>query len=206
MKKIVLTIIVACGVTAALGLAPAGLAGQPATQPLNPPPPSFETCKATGTQTICQGARTLPPYGPDDTGVACPSGTSAFDMFDSGVESQVAARYYDANGNLTRRVIHQTNDSALSNPLTGARIPYLQKNTITDVVAIPGDFPDSATETVTGEQNFTVPGVGAVMLNAGRIVTASDGTVEFSAGPQGFEDYFNGDTSALDALCTALGA
>jgi len=206
MKKIALTIAATCSVAVALVLAQAGLAGQPVTQPLNPPPPSFETCKATGTQTICQGARTLPPYGPDDTGVACGSGSSAFDMFDSGVESQVAARYYDADGNLTRRVIHQTNDSALSNPLTGAAIPYLQKNTITDVVAIPGDFPDSATETITGEQNFTVPGMGPVMLNAGRIVTAPDGTVEFSAGPQGFMDYFSGDTSALDELCTALGA
>ena len=193
------------GFLALLVIAPASLAGQPVTQPLNPPPPSFETCKATGTQTICQGARTLPPYGPDDTGVACGSGSTAFDMFDSGVESQVAARYYDADGNLTRRVIHQTNDSALSNPLTGASIPYLQKNTITDMLAVPGDF-GSATETITGEQNFTVPGVGAVMLNAGRIVTSPDGTVEFSAGPQGFQDYFNGDTSALDALCTALGA
>ena len=204
MKTIALTIAASCCSAVALALAPAGLAGQPVTQPLNPPPPDFETCKATGTQTLCQGARTLPPYGPDDTGIACGSGSSAFDMFDSGVESQVAIRYYDADGNLTRRVIHETYDSAFSDPLTGASVPYYQKNNITDMLAVPGDF-GSATETVTGEVNFTVPGLGAVLLNAGRIVTAPDGTIEFSSGPQGFEDYFNGDMSALDGLCAALG-
>ena len=89
-------------------------------------------------QTICQGARSVPPYGPDDIGIACGSGATGFDVFDSGVQSQVAARYYDADGNLTRRVIHDTYHSAFSNPLTGATIPYIQKNITTDVLAVPG--------------------------------------------------------------------
>jgi hypothetical protein len=195
-----------CGLVAALILAPAGVAGQPVTVPLNPAPPSFETCKATGTQTLCQGARTLPPYGPDDTGIACGSGSSAFDPFDSGVESQVAIRYYDADGNLTRRVIHETYDSAFSNPLTGMSIPYHQKNNITDVLAVPGDF-NSATETVTGEVNFTVPGMGLVFQNAGRTVfDATSGDTVSSSGKQDFNEYFSGNTSVADELCTALGA
>jgi hypothetical protein len=74
------------------------------------------------------------------------------------------------------------------------------------VLAVPADY-GSATETVTGEANFSEPGFGAVPLNAGRIVTAPDGTLEFSAGPQTFWDYFvNGDTSAADELCAALEA
>lgn len=195
-----------CVLTAILVFAPVGIAGQPATQQLNPAPPSFEICKAAGTQTICQGSRTLPPYGPEDTGVACGSGPTAFDVFDSGVESQVAARYYDADGNLTRRVIHDTYDSAWGNLLTGASIPYNQKQNITDVLAVPGDF-GSATETVTGEINFTATGMGVVLQNAGRIVTAPDGTLDFSSGKQGLWDYFvNGDTSAMTELCAALGA
>ena len=48
MKKIVLTITATCGVAVTLVLAPASVAGQPVTQPLNPPPPSLETCKAAG--------------------------------------------------------------------------------------------------------------------------------------------------------------
>jgi hypothetical protein len=34
----------------------------------------------------------------------------------------------------------------------------------------------------------------------------ADGTLEFSAGTQGFLDYSNGNTAALAELCTALGA
>ena len=39
------------------------------TQTLNPPPPSFETCKTVGNGFICDGARTE-SSGPDDTGIA----------------------------------------------------------------------------------------------------------------------------------------
>src|SRR4051812_1105436 len=51
-------LLAAAGLCAALSLvlASASLAGQPVTQPLNPPPPSFETCKATGDGFVCQGA------------------------------------------------------------------------------------------------------------------------------------------------------
>src|SRR5215470_9150731 len=44
-------------------------AGQPVTQTLNPPPPSFETCKTIGKRVICDGARTE-SSGPNDTGIA----------------------------------------------------------------------------------------------------------------------------------------
>ena len=72
-------------------------------------------------------------------------------------------------------------------------------------VGLPGDF-TSATETFTGQNNFTVPHMGAVFLNAGRVVFGADGTLEFSAGPQEGLDYSNGNTAAVDELCTALGA
>jgi hypothetical protein len=185
---------------------PASLAAQQATQTLNPPPPSFETCKAVGGGTICQGARTE-SYGPVDTGIVCGSGTSAFDIFDQATFNQRAIRYYDQNGNLTRRVIHEDYTSAeFSNPLTGAAVPYTQHNTTTDVLAVPGDL-SSATETTTGENNYTVPHLGAVFLNAGKVVFGADGSLEFRAGPQNFLDYFvNGDSSVISGLCAALGA
>jgi hypothetical protein len=196
--------IIASGL-ATFTLASAGpaAAGQPAAQTLTPPPPSFETCKTVGNGVICEGARTL-TYGPDDTGT-CGSGASAFDVFDQGTHNQHAIRFYNTAGDLTRRVIYDQYFSQFSNPLTGAAVPYIQHNTTTDVLAVPGDL-TSATETTTGEVNFTVPHLGAVLLNAGRTVVGADGTLEFSAGPQGFLDYFNGNTAALDELCAALGA
>jgi hypothetical protein len=196
------------GGLAALALAsagPAAAAGQPVTQALTPPPPSFETCKMVGNGFICAGARTE-SYGPDDTGIACGSGAGAFDIFDQGTHNQHAIRYYNAAGDLTRRVIYDQYFSQLSNLLTAAAVPYTQHNTITDDLAVPGDFA-SATETITGEVNFTVPHMGAVFLNAGRTVFGADGALEFSAGPQGFIDYFNdGNTAATAELCAALGA
>ena len=77
-------------------------AGQPVTQTLNPPPP-FETCKTVGNGFICDGTRTE-SYGPHDTGIACGSGAGALDIFDQGTYNQHAIRFYNTDGNLTRRV------------------------------------------------------------------------------------------------------
>src|SRR5215213_4493948 len=195
-------LIVAAAVFGLLVLVPEALAGRPVTQTLTPPPPSFLTCKAVGSGTICQGSRTfmVDPH-PD---FACGNGDV---IFDQGTVRQVVIRYYDTDGNLTRRVIHEYwSDTQKSNPLTGATAPYTQASNITDVLAVPGDF-DSATETVTGQWNITLPGLGAVFLNAGKFVVGPDGTIEFRAGPQGFLDYFvDGNTAVVDELCAALGA
>jgi hypothetical protein len=173
-------------------------------QELNPPPPSFETCRAGENVTICQGSRIV-SFGPDDTGIVCGSGSSAFDIFDSGTFKQVAIRYYDQDGNLTRRVIHEDYTfGQFSNPLNDAVVPYTQHDRPSDVLAVPGDL-STATETTTGENIFKPAHGAPVFLNAGRVVTAPDGTVEFRAGPQGFLDFFvNGDTSVIQKLCAAL--
>jgi hypothetical protein len=91
---------------------------------------------------------------------------------------------------------------------TDATIPYTLHVMITDVLTVPGSF-EAGTETVTGDAaNYTVRGIGAVLLNAGRIITRlPDLTLEFTAGPQGFWNYFlNGDSSVMQELCAALGA
>ena len=50
------------------------------------------------------------------------------------------------------------------------------------------------------------PAHGSCLSERGRTaVFGADGTLEFSAGPQGFIDFDNGNTAALDELCTALG-
>ena len=199
-------IVVAGMATFTLASAGPAAAGQPVTQTLTPPPPSFESCKTVGTGFICEGARTM-TYGPDDAGITCGTGAGAVDILDQGTHNQHAIRFYNTDGNITRRVIYDQYFGQWSNPATGAAIPYMQHNTTTDVVAVPGDL-TSSTETTTGETNFTVPHMGAVLLNAGKVVfNLFDGTLEFSAGPQAFVDYFyNGNTAALAGVCTALGA
>jgi hypothetical protein len=180
---------------------PASFAAPQVTPSLTPPPPSFVTCKAGGNGTICHGSRTftIDPH-PD---VPCSDGQV---IYDQGTVRQVVTRYYDTDGNLTQRVIHELwSEAQKSNPLTGATAPYAQAFNITDVLGVPGDF-SSATETVTGQANITIPGMGEVLLNAGRTVMAPDGSLDFRAGPQDFLDFALGNTDVLNELCAALGA
>jgi hypothetical protein len=190
----------------ALALASSGLAGQPATQTLTPPPPPYETCKSVGSGTICQG--TIDSfYGPVDTGLVCGSGASAFGVADSASTQDLARRDYDADGKLLRRAIYDRLDGQLSNEVSGATVPYTQIQITTDVLAVPGDLWGSATETWTG--NFIArPATGApVVIGAGRVVFfPPGGTIEFQAGPSGLLDLLAGDSSALDPICAALGA
>jgi hypothetical protein len=205
-------VLVAAGV-GALILASAAGAGRPVNQTLNPPPPDFLVCKAVGNGTICDGSRTL-AHGPidvaDEGGVAfaCGSGPTAFHILDTALVDQQVVRYYDQDGNLTRRVIHEVWRSArFSNSLTGAAVPYKQTDTITDVLAVPGDF-GSSTQTIVGNgTNVTVPHEGTIFLQAGRSVFGPDGSLDFLAGPDAAIDYFvDGDTSVWQPVCAALGA
>lgn len=205
MRLISILLVGVCGVVATLVLAPAGVAGQPVTQTLNPAPPSFESCKTVGNGVICEGSR-VETYGPQDSGIVCGSGAGAFDPADQGLHYQHAIRFYDPSGDLLKRQIYDHYVGAFTNSLTGAAIPYNQHNTTIDVLALPGDF-GSATETVTGAINFTVPGMGNVFQNAGRTVfDATSGDIVFSSGHQDFNDYSDGNTSLADDLCAALGA
>ena len=174
-----------------------------AQQALNPPPSPDYTCKTVGNGTICKADITF-SYGPDDTGIVCGSGPSAFDIFDSATGDQQKTRSYDQNGNLTRRVIHETYSSGqFSNPQTGAVVPYTQHDTITDVFAVPGDL-STATETNVGENIFQPAHGAPVFKYAGRFVVAPDGTIEFSAGQNDFFKLMAGDTAVLQQLCAAL--
>jgi hypothetical protein len=201
-SAVILSSVLALG---ALSLASAGLAGQPVTQTLNPPPQPWQTCKAVGEGTICEGTISF-SYGPIYAGITCGSGSSSFGIFDSATESELSRRFYDENGNLVRRIRHDSFTSGrLSNPLTGATLDYTQTQKWTDTLAVPGDL-GSATVTLTGE--FVIHGVdGApVLVGAGRTVFAPDFTIEFQAGPSGFIDLIALEPSAVGPLCAALAA
>jgi hypothetical protein len=185
----------------------AASAGQPVTQTLNPPPPSFEPCKAVGSGTICSGARTVVVN--DDTGTVCGSGASAFDIVVAATVDQIASRTYDRDGNMTQRFIQDTYRSGwFANSVSGASVPFTGHDTVTDDLAIPADF-NSATETINGQFAVTLPHAGTVYLAAGRIVSAvSDGTIDMQAGPGVLIEWFvnGGSPEAPSDLCSALGA
>ena len=205
MRPKVALLALGLGLLGALAFAVPAVAGQSPPGTLNPPPPAFEICKATGQQTICRGTH-QDIETPVDTGLVCGNGPTAFDIIDQGIVDQTATRYYDADGNLTRRVRHDTwLASFWSNPATGDTVPYTQRDTITDVLAVPGDL-GSATRTQVGENIYTDPVTHQkVLTSTGRVVFAPDGSLEFSAGQQPFiaHDVF-GDSSVLDAVCRAL--
>jgi hypothetical protein len=179
--------------------------GQASAASLTPPPPGFERCHSAGRQTICEG-NVVFGGGIEGTGIMCGFGPDAFEIYDqSDKVLEHASRWYDEEGNLTRRMIKDSwLGSEWTNPLTGKSVPYRQTNVVTDVLAIPGD-PGSARETTTGVVNFIIQGRGAFVRDAGRTVFGFDGTLEFEAGSHVFVDYFvNGDTTALDPICSVL--
>jgi hypothetical protein len=197
--------ILACAGAGALVIVSAGLAGQPVTQPLNPPPPPWQTCKAVGNGTICEGAM-VESYGPYDTGLVCGSGPAAFDIFDAGTDDFRIRKFFDENGNLVRRVFYDRYTfGEFSNPSSGATVPYTQMETRTDVLAVPGDL-SSITETITIENIYRPPHSAPVLIGAGRAVFAPDGTIEFAAGKSGLLDLFAANAAAMAPLCAALRA
>jgi hypothetical protein len=196
--------LLAAGSLGALALVPAAFAGQPVTETLTPPPPSFYTCMAVGSGTICHGTISG-SSGPEQTGLVCGSGATAFNAWQTASLDERAARYYDSDGNLTKRVLRDDLAGEFINPVTGATVPWTQHEIHTTVFAVPGDF-SSATETIVGQFVITVPHLGAVALEAGRVIQDANGNNEFRAGPQDFLDYYaNGETSAVAKLCGALG-
>jgi hypothetical protein len=196
--------LVACAM-GALGLAPGAVGAPPAPEDLNPPPPDIYTCKALGAGTICTSLLVeIKDEEPQDE-LVCGSGPDAFIIHDNARLVARGTRWYDADGNLTRRVIQERWQSAFwSNPLSGKIVPYTQTDKITDVLSVPGDF-DSATETLVGSNIYTDPVTHQkVLRNAGRNVFGADG-LEFRAGQQPFLDAFvDGDMSVFDDVCAAL--
>lgn len=205
-------LVLANTLAACLAAASAAAAAPPTPQQLNPPAPSYYTCKTVGQGTICDGNPPVDAHGPIDTAlegtpIVCGSGASAFDVFDAGVDVLSARRVYDADGNLVKRVLRDDYTfGEMSNPLTGAVVPYDQQDIRTDVPAVPGDL-SSATETTEWNIHLHASGSGApVLVNTGRTVQAPDGTLESRAGRLEYFDIFgDGDTSLLGPLCAALG-
>jgi hypothetical protein len=177
-------------------------AGQPVVGQLNPEPPDFYTCSATGGGTICR-AQTSDAYDVP-SGIWCGTGADAFEVQDTAGHTVRATRWYDTDGNLVRRErVGDFPGAHLSNPSTGASVAYQQHNIDWDVLAVPGDL-SSSTWSGHGVLSMTAPGYGRVILEAGVIKVAPGDNVEHQAGPSDLGDYFGGDATAVAKLCAAL--
>ena len=186
----------------ALAVAAAGLiataAPAAAGTSLNPPPPSWETCKATGSGTICHGKMSFEHFAEVDG--TCPQG---FSILENAHRDETATRYYDRDGNLTRRVLHNIWPvghplNVLYNSQTGKSVPYTGDLTETDDLAVPGDF-SSATSRFTGNgYTVTLPGGGLLVHDVGQFAFAPDGSILEDHGPKML---FSGQTGKL---CAAL--
>ena len=185
-------------------LSPPAVAGRPAAVSLNPQPPDFYSCTTNGAGTHCSG-ETSDPYGPEPVGIFCGSGDGAFEVLDQAVHNTQADRWYDRDGNLVKRKrVNSFADAVFSSP-AGAQVPYSQRDIDTDVFAVPGDLTSGTTYT-TSSLRATVPGLGAVLVEKGRLVWGPDGNLEKEAGRHDLLDYFLGDPTAVAGLCSALGA
>jgi len=193
---------------AALGvltMAPGAAAAPPAPQDLNPAPPDFYDCKPLGARTICMGSVHEEKVSEPQPELVCGTGADAFVIHDTGLIDQSWTRWYDADGNLTRRsVLERWTETYWSNPLSGKTVPYTQTGRITTLLSVPGDF-ESAVETSVGSNVYFDPATHQkVLTTAGRVVFGADGLVSES-GQQPFVDAFeHGDQSVFDAVCAAL--
>ena len=191
IRRPVLLPVLVGGLLALASVSPA-VAAPPSAQDLNPPPTDIYTCSPVGTGTICR-AHTVDAYENEPTGIFC----GAVEIVDSGIRDIRATRWYDGDGNLTRRLrMFLFRDAYLSNPATGRTLPYSQHNADDEDLGVPGDLA-SATLSSSGHLSITAPGFGPVLIDVGHIVVSPEGDVLAGSGVSRLD---------VDAVCAALGS
>ena len=191
------TFVVATVVATVATATPAGAE----TRALNPPPPTGfgYTCSTVGSGTICRAAETV-TYGPDPTDIPC-----GFDVYDAGTVRVRRARYYDTDGNLTRRVQHYVVPfGQWSNPASGRTVQYAQSNVEIDVLDTPGDL-HTSTLAVTGQIVIRGATGAPVLFATGRQLFYDESELLSTHGRNDLmAAFFQGDPTALDGVCNAL--
>ena len=185
-------------------LAVAAIAGPPVLPPLNPPPPSFETCTATGSGAICRGSR-VDTVADVPVGFVCGTADNPIELLLSGTDSFRFTRYYNTAGNFARRFTREDFQGIIFNPVTGLSATVTQNATFTDLFAVPGDLSTSSTQLTGAFLKISLPGSGVLFLDAGRTILDAEGNVISESGHHDFGAYLNGDHSVAEQLCAALG-
>jgi hypothetical protein len=170
---------------------------------LNPPPPDFfnADCARTGGHITCTLHFEDPPIVDEPSGVVC-DGT---EILFSQNRSVVGKRIYSEAGDLLQRHFREDLDGTLSNPETGESVAWIAQDTVLHDLAVPGDVATGTTRIVGTPMRVFVDGGGSILIDAGvRVLDAATETLISSHGPAHFDDYFNGDEHALDAVCDSL--
>lgn len=170
-----------------------------------PPPPQFNpVCERVGGGTICTVQFSDPPFA-GGNGVFCGTGVTSYEVYLFQNRSVTGKRYYDQNGNLTRRHFDEVDTGTVSNPINHKALSFSARLTTLHDLSTSGDI-TSGTLVITGvARNYLHQG-GVVILEAGRTISAA-GTGDFirESGPHPFLDYFVfGDSAAIQPLCDAL--
>jgi hypothetical protein len=180
-------------------------AGQPVDPSTLNPPPAARTnpvCERDGSQIICTLQFTDPPFA-GGSGVICGTGPNSYEVLEFENRSVVGKRYYDQNGNLTRRHFREILSGTFTNPLNHVAVSFDGNDTQLHDLIIPGDV-STGTIQVTGHFRVFAPNGGTVIFEAGRTIETLDDFISES-GPHPFNDYFVfGDTAAVQPLCDAL--
>jgi hypothetical protein len=187
-----------------LSTAATASAAAPQLPPLNPPAPDFLRCAATGSGAICTG-KTIETSDVSPSGLLCGTTTDHIELLFENSETDIGViRFYNQAGDLTSRLRREMGTGTVLNPVTGLTAVSTQVGEFTSILATPGDF-DTATETQRGVVKFYLPGAGVLFIDVGRAVIPPDGNgTDTRQHP--FDQYFNGGTSVLEALCEALGS
>ena len=170
---------------------------------LNPAPPDFfnASCYLGAGGTICDlhFADPANPIVDEPSGIVC--GTT--EVLFSQNRWVVGKRFYDADGNLVQRHFREELVGTLTNPDTGTSVPWIQHDTVLHNLSVPGDQ-DSGITRITGlTSRFYLPGGGTVQIDAGTSTQDHNGLLSES-GQHPINDYFAGDSGALQPVCDAL--
>lgn len=185
-------------------LAVAAIAGPPVLPILNPPAPSYYTCKPTGSGAICT-AQVAETPDQEPTGIICGTSQNPVELLLTGTDTFSLTRYYNQAANLTRRVHIERLDGTILNPATGLTATATTSATIIDTLAVPGNL-DTVTTQQTGPFKVILPGNGVLLLDTGRVIFDAEGNVLSHNGHLALFDYFNGNPEAAAKLCAALGS
>jgi hypothetical protein len=171
---------------------------------LNPAPPDYvnATCVTGAGGVVCDLAFSDDPVVNEPSGFVC-AGT---ELDISLNRSVVGKRYYDQNGDLTRRHFREDVSGTFANPDTGESVPWTQNDTVVHDLAVPGDLGTGTVKSSGLGTRIWLPGGGTILVDSGVTrQAAGTGDILHTSANHPFEDYFvRGDATALVALCAAL--
>jgi hypothetical protein len=203
--------ILACACLGALALVPhtPAFAARSVTGTLVPTPPDDYTCQSVGNGSAAICRSHVSAYQPPDPwfgSCGTPGTDGYFQILESHSWTQDKTRIYNNAGLMTERIIHESDSGLLTNSVTGVSIPWSAHGTVRNVFVTPGD--DSAYQETDNGQVFkaTVPGMGVVVHDVGKVVIDAEGNLVFEGGPHQQLDFLQGDATALNKLCAALSA